>query len=91
MPQALFLANSETIAEWAPARLGNLADRLVALAESEPVANELYLTVLSRRPTKDEVNVVKEELDSIKPEQRRAKMATLVWSLIASAEFRLNH
>lgn len=91
LPQALYLANSEAVAEWVPPRLGNLSDRLVTLVAAESIARELYLNVLSRVPTAEEISVVEEELDFAEPELRRARVAALVWSLIASAEFRLNH
>lgn len=91
LPQALFLANSETVSQWVPPKLGNLTERLIALVEPEPFAREMYLSVLSRMPTAEEVKIVKEELESAEPDHRRTVTASLVWSLLASAEFRLNH
>ncbi len=96
LQQALFLANSKTVSEWVLPQWDNLTERLATLVDAEPdahesVARELYLSVLSRKPTPDEIDIVKEELDSMDPDQRRPKVAALVWSLIASAEFRLNH
>ena len=91
LAQSLFLANSELISTWIPPQAGNLTERLMALVEPEPVAYELYLTVFSRLPTSQEIDVVSEQLDSVEPDDRRAAVAALVWSLLASVEFRLNH
>lgn len=90
LPQALFLANSETVSAWLPPRMGNLADRLVTLGSSHQVADELFLSVLSRWPSDDERRLVAEHLDNAGHDRRRA-VSELVWSQLASAEFRLNH
>ncbi|MBC8356620.1 MAG: DUF1553 domain-containing protein [Planctomycetes bacterium] len=91
LPQALFFANSETISAWLPPRLGNLSERLVSLVEPDAVAHELYLSVLSRLPVEEELAIVREQLQAAPAEQRRTAITELVWSLLASAEFRLNH
>lgn len=90
LPQALFLANSETLSGWVPARLGNLTEQLTGLDDSRKIADELYLSVLSRMPEDDERTLVKEHLEAGKADRPKA-VAALVWSLLASAEFRLNH
>lgn len=91
LPQALFLANSETLSTWVPARLGNLTEQLTGLDDSTTIADELYLSVLSRMPEDDERILVKEHLEAAGKEDRPKAVAALVWSLLASAEFRLNH
>lgn len=90
LPQALFLANSETVSDWVPARLGNLTERLLALDDSVRIADELFLSILSRMPEADEQQLVHEHLEDSNKDLSKA-MAALVWSLLASAEFRLNH
>lgn len=90
LPQALFLANSETVSDWVPARLGNLTERLLALDDTTRIADELLLSVLSRKPTANERQLVHELLEDSNQDRSKA-MAALVWSLLASAEFRLNH
>ena len=90
LPQALFIANSETVAEWIPPRLGNLTERLIALKDSNEIADELYTSVLSRQPTTAERQFVSDELNKTKL-SREKSVTPLVWALIASAEFRLNH
>ena len=90
LPQALFLANSETLSGWVPARRGNLTEQLTELDDSTTIADELYLSVLSRMPEEAECNLVKEHLEAGKTDRPKA-VAALGWSLLASAEFRLNH
>jgi hypothetical protein len=90
LPQALFLANSETVSAWVPAKLANLTERLAALDDSTQITDELFLSVLTRMPEDDERTLVKEHLEAEKADRPKA-VAALVWSLLASAEFRLNH
>lgn len=90
LPQALFLANSETVSAWVPAASDNLTARLLTLEDESQIADELYLSVLSRFPEEEERSIVKEHFEAGKADRPRAT-AALVWSLLASAEFRLNH
>ncbi|MFT5324017.1 MAG: hypothetical protein ACI8P0_001877 [Planctomycetaceae bacterium] len=90
LPQALFLANSETVTAWVPAKLANLTERLAALDDSNQIADELFLSVLTRLPEEAERTLIKEHLVAGKADRPKA-VAALVWSLLASAEFRLNH
>lgn len=89
LAQALFLANSQTVSACVPARAGNLTERLVALTDSEQIADELFLSILSRLPVDEERRFVQELLEE--EGDRRKTVAALVWSQLASAEFRLNH
>lgn len=90
VPQALFLANSEVLAEWVPPRLENLTERLTALTEANEIADELFLSVLSRFPVEEERQIVAEQLATPGVE-RNTLLSALVWSQLTSAEFRLNH
>ena len=65
---------------------GYLLGRLAKLPDP---AEELYVSVLSRLPTKEEAAEVA-ELCRVK-EDRPAALQDLLWALIASAEFRFNH
>ena len=91
LPQALFLANNETVADWVPAGSGNLAARLTALDDPKQIADELFLAVLSRRPDDVERQAIVEILYEASGGDRARVIAALVWSRLASAEFRLNH
>ncbi|MBA4062976.1 MAG: hypothetical protein C0501_04570 [Isosphaera sp.] len=84
LDQTLFL-------KYGPALRGVLAPRAAALAKlpDEAVADELFLSVLSRRPTADEAKDVADALRRAK--DRTAALSELVWALVASAEFRFNH
>lgn len=86
----LFLLNDPTVLSWLEAKDGNLVDRLSKLKADEKVAEEAYLAVLSRLPTEDEVAEVKSYLQ--KNEKRRPiAVGHMVWALLASTEFCVNH
>lgn len=89
LDQALFLANDPTVRAWLAPRPGNLIDRLTALASADAVADELYLSVLTRRPDADERRETADFLAHRK--DRIAALQDLAWALLASAEFRFNH
>ncbi|MFO0918345.1 MAG: DUF1549 domain-containing protein [Planctomycetaceae bacterium] len=84
--QALFLANAGNVRSWiAP---GNpLFNRLNDQPDPKLLADELYLSVLSRRPTDAEAAAVANFL-AAKANERPAVIQELIWGLIASAEFR---
>ena len=91
LPQALFLANSETISDWIPPGHSNLAERLLARSDPGAIADELYLSALSRFPVDEEREIVTETLKGVGESDRESALAVMIWSLLASAEFRLNH
>jgi hypothetical protein len=92
---ALTLLNDETVQKLFEPQPGNLTDRLAKLADPNQLADELYLTVLIRRPADDERAEVAAFL--AKPgnggaEMQRSRIVRqLVWALVASTEFSLNH
>jgi hypothetical protein len=88
--QALFLSNGEPIQGWLDRGGHGLARRLAALADPAAVADELYLSVLTRRPVDDERAEVARYLTP-RRDDRVAALKELVWSLLTSAEFRFNH
>lgn len=89
LPQALFLANSETVSEWIPPGPDNLATVLLATDDQQTLTEQLYLSTLSRLPTADELELVGEFLGE--NDDRSKAITALIWSQLASAEFRLNH
>jgi len=89
LTQALFLANAPSVADWLKPQHNNLAERLIALTSSQAVADEVYLSILSRPAAADETKVIADFLDRTK--DRPTAISQLIWSLAASAEFRLNH
>ena len=90
--QALHLLNSPTMLPLLRDEPSTLLKRLTAFSETEPLAEELYLCVLSRRPNADEAAQVRELIESKKSaEDRREPLTALIWGLLLSSEFRLNH
>ena len=90
--QALFLKNSPKLLPLLQDEPGTLLANLAATREVETLAEELYLAILTRRPTREETAEVKNLLDSAKTlADRKAKLQAMMWGLLLSAEFRLNH
>jgi hypothetical protein len=91
--QVLFLANDSMIGNLLKPRPGNLADRLLKLPDNHPaaIAEELFLSVLSRRPAPEEVEDVQNYLAGQAGDARAAAISELIWALVASAEFRFIH
>jgi hypothetical protein len=88
--QALFLSNGDPLQSWLAPTGANLTSRLAGLSDPGAVAEELYLSVLTRRPAEDERAEVVQYLTSRGAEKIPA-LRELIWSLLASAEFRFNH
>ncbi len=90
MNQALFVSNDPLVRNWLAPRAGNLLDRLGKLTKDEEIADELYLSILTRPPTADERREVADYLKD-RPADRPGALKDLAWALLASAEFRFNH
>jgi hypothetical protein len=88
--QALFLANGSQLRGWLAPGGGNLTDRLNKLEDPKALGEELYLSVVNRRPTEQEVADVTEYLAS-RPKEKPAVVQEIVWALLTSAEFRFDH
>ena len=84
--QALFYGNGGTIHNWA----GVLATPLNTQQDPKLLAEEMYLHVLNRRPTDDEIALVTNYLQS-RAAARVPAIQEMVWGLLSSAEFRFNH
>jgi len=84
--QALFFANGGTVRGW----LGTLSGRLGKMTEPNALAEELYLTVLTRRPTAEESALVVKSL-AVDAKEKPAVIRDIAWGLLTSAEFRFNH
>lgn len=91
--QSLYLSNSGSIQGILSPRSGNTADRVLKLPveQPQPIAEELYLSVLSRRPTETETKEVAELLTGKTGAERTAMVSDLIWALMMSSEFRFNH
>jgi hypothetical protein len=84
--QALYFANGGTVRGW----LGSLAGRLTKIEEPKALAEELYLTVLTRRPTTTEKAAVLKMLIE-QNDSRTNAIREMAWGLMTSTEFRFNH
>jgi hypothetical protein len=67
-----------------------LTPRLAKVEEVESLADELYLTTLSRYPSEDERLAVAEYLIR-QGTDRGAAIEEMAWALLVSAEFSFNH
>ncbi|MFO0868334.1 MAG: DUF1549 domain-containing protein [Pirellulales bacterium] len=88
--QALFFANGGTVLGWLAPGGENLTARLLKLDNAQAIADELYLSVLTRRPTAQEVADVQQYLAN-RMADKPVAFQELAWALITSAEFRFNH
>lgn len=86
---ALFVMNDPLVLRLLQPADGNLADRLLKHEAPDGLADELYLSVLSRFPDAAEKEFVRSYLQ-MQPDKPTA-VSNLIWSLLASTEFCLNH
>lgn len=87
IPQALFLMNSPAINRLID---GDAADSQIArlrqsLTEDEDIIRELYLIVLGRDATDDEVRICRDHVSE--GASRTESMEDIMWALLNSAEF----
>lgn len=87
---ALFLSNDSKVLELLEAKPGNLVDRLSKISDPDALAEELYLSVLTRTPTTAEKAEVRELL-GLKNIEKTKLLGHLAWALASSTEFCLNH
>jgi hypothetical protein len=90
--QALFLANGQPIQNWLEPSGVNLTARLNSLTDPNAIAEEFYLSILTRRPTEEERAEVAQFLKDQGAEKEKVPaLKELAWALLASTEFRFNH
>lgn len=90
--QALYLRNSVKLLPLLSDGPGTLLADLAEISDARVVAEELYLSLLARKPTDDETALIVAKLAEKKtPSERRESLQALQWGLLLSAEFRLNH
>lgn len=92
IPQALTLMNGRLMAD---ATDEEKSDILAALGApfftDDQRVETIFLASLSRKPTDAEKAQFLKHLSAADPTKRRAAMGDLLWSLLNSAEFALNH
>ena len=88
--KSLFLMNDRLIMHWLEPHDSNLVQRLGKMQEDGKISEEMYLSVLARFPDKEEAQTITDYLEKNKS-RRDAALGELVWALLTSTEFRLNH
>jgi hypothetical protein len=88
--KSLFLMNDRLIQHLLRPRNGNLVDRLGKLKTTDAISRELYLSVLSRPPEKEELGWISDYLAN-NDQRRLAALGDLAWALLNSTEFIFNH
>jgi Protein of unknown function (DUF1549)/Protein of unknown function (DUF1553) len=88
--QALFAANGGSINSWIAPSSGNVSERMVQEKDPKKAALDLYMTILTRPPTPEELVDVARLLDE-RAKDKTSAVQELVWGLLTSVEFRFNH
>jgi hypothetical protein len=88
--QALFFANGNVVMSWLAPSGENLTARLLKLDNAQAIADELYLSVMTRRPTAQEVTDVAGHLTG-RDADKAVALQEIAWALLTSSEFRFNH
>ncbi|MCC7085167.1 MAG: DUF1553 domain-containing protein, partial [Pirellulales bacterium] len=88
--QALFFANGNVVQSWLNPSGNNLTARLSKLEEPQTIADEMYISLLTRPPTEDETAAVASYLAS-RPEDKINALKEMTWALLTSAEFRFSY
>jgi len=88
--QALFAANGGTLNSWVAPAEDNVTDRIIKQSDPRVAVEELYLALLTRMPTAEELENFAKYLSG-RGEDKATAAQELVWGLLNSAEFRFNH
>ncbi len=89
---ALFIRNNPLVLEALKPGPDHLLSRLLNESSSERIAEELFLSVLTRQPDADEIRVVAQALaEATTEEAREVACRNLAWAALASIEFFTNH
>jgi hypothetical protein len=88
--QSLFAANGSEVRAWLQPSGGNLTDRLLKADNDGQLAQELYISVMSRPPTPVEIKDVADYL-AARPDAKQDAVQELAWGLLTSAEFRFRY
>src|SRR5205823_2771689 len=88
IPQLLRLMNAPVASSFKGGRGAPVVDQLSGVSHAEAITT-LYLTVLSRRPTPEEVKLMSDYLS--KRRDDREGYRGVLWILLNSSEFALNH
>jgi len=87
---ALFLRNNELVLWSLQKRPGNLMDRVSAMTDPAQIADELYLSILTRLPLEEEKTELAAYLTKNAANRERA-FGHYAWAMLSSIEFFTNH
>jgi hypothetical protein len=90
LDQALFLGNGTALEGWIKSAPGRLSERLTKTTDTDALADDLYLSVLTRHATADERRAVADFLQP-RTKDRAVAVEEMIWALVSSNEFRFNH
>ena len=88
---ALYLMHDQEVLKLLTPQSGNLIDRLAAQSDSRKIAEGAFLAVVSRLPTAADLAEVEPFLENKTASARTEAIGQLVWALICSTEFLVNH
>ena len=88
LQQAMFLANSELFDQLLAPREGNLTTRLTAVPDEKARVREAFAAVFGREP---DVEELRECGAYLKGRATEAGAKQLLWAMLTSAEFQVNH
>ncbi len=92
IPQRLLLMNGKLVREKTKDDLFNGSRRIAELAPDDHKAIEVaYLTVLTRRPSPEELAHFEGRLAGTKGQERKDRLTDLFWTLFNTTEFSWNH
>jgi hypothetical protein len=93
IPQRLLMMNGDLVKDKTGENLvANAVTRIAVLAPSDERAVEVtMLAVLSRRPTAEEADYVRQRFATAKGMSRRDRLEDLYWTLLNTTEFSWNH
>jgi hypothetical protein len=86
---SLFLLNSELVQSWVNVGDNNSTTQLLKISDNTEIIDSLYFTLLSRPATAVEMKQMRDFL--ISQSDRPDAIAQLVWALLSSNEFLINH
>jgi hypothetical protein len=85
--QALYFENGGVLRGWSAI----LSARLAAIADAHAMAEELYLSTLTRMPSEPEIADLNAALAKRPPDKKTEVLSDAVWALLTSNEFRFAH
>jgi len=89
--QVLHLSNGSTLNDKLAAKHGYLTQLLATEPANDAILEDAWLRTLSRFPTNEEKKPFLEMLEAAAPEEKRAVVEDLYWSLLTSREFLFRH